>query len=220
IIERYLRESFDVLIARSDGLLMGYEHKQTQGKDMRIKITEEERRNSDLRRRKDERLARAEREQVISLEEPRILGVAATLPAGEVQPRPGGSTSMRRDDEVERAAIAFVLAYETDQGRDAEDLSEQKLPYDIISREAGGDIRYIEVKGRAGIGVVELGEREWLTAENLGESYWLYAVMNATTRPRLHILRDPVHNLSPDSVVKHTRYRVSPSGWQDTRNNE
>ncbi|MBN1313287.1 MAG: DEAD/DEAH box helicase, partial [Anaerolineae bacterium] len=29
IIERYLRESFDVLIARSDGLLMGYEHKQT-----------------------------------------------------------------------------------------------------------------------------------------------------------------------------------------------
>ncbi len=213
IVRRYLRESFDVLIARSDGLLMDYEHKQSIGKDMRMKIVEEERRNADLRQRKDDRLKRAEREAMISLSEPRIVGMAAILP---VQPQAlADGTDMRRDDEVERAAIAYVLNYERQHGRQPVDLSPLKLPYDVRSVDADGKIRYIEVKGRAGIGGVELSEREWLTAENLGDDYWLYIVTSAKANPSLRIIRNPVHNLPDSGIIKRTRYHIPPEIWQD-----
>jgi SNF2 family DNA or RNA helicase len=213
IVHRYLRESFDVLIARSDGLLMDYEHKQANGKDMRIKITEEERRNSDLRHRKTQRLARAERESVIMLAEPRIVGMAAILPAQVYQP--GVTPDMRRDDEVERAAIDYVMNYERQHHRQPEDLSELKLPYDIRSTDADGTIRYVEVKGRAGVGGVELSEREWLTAENLGEDYWLYIVADAKTNPTLSIIRDPAHRIPTDEIIKRTRYHIPADVWQN-----
>ena len=215
IVERYLRESFDVLIARSDGLLMDYEARQRQGRDMRVKIAEEERRNEDLRRRKTERLAQAEREQNVMLSEPRVLGVAAVLPSQEAA---SGEATMRRDDEVEQAAIDVVLAYEAARGWTAEDLSPEKLPYDVLSRGPDGEVRYIEVKGRAGVGGVELTEREWLTAENLGEAYWLYIVTEATSSPDLHIVQDPVHRLPADLVVRRTRYQVIPEAWQQAAN--
>jgi hypothetical protein len=212
IIRRYLRESFDVLIARSDGMLMDYEHKQSTGKDMRIKIAEEERRNADLRRRKTERLTRAERESMISLSEPRIVGIAAILPS---QPQSVTDISdMHRDDEVERAAIAHVLAYEAQNQRTAEDLSPLKLPYDIRSTDTERNTRYIEVKGRAGLGGVELSEREWLTAENLGDDYWLYIVINAKTNPTLTIIRNPVQTMTASEIVRRTRYHIPVETWK------
>src|SRR5690606_19509249 len=213
IVRRYLRESFDVLIARSDGMLMDYEHKQSSGKDMRIKINEEERRNADLRRRKHDRLMRAEREAMVSLSEPRIVGMAAIIPA-QPQPKARGA-DMHRDDEVERAAIAYVMDYERQQGREPEDQSLLKLPYDIRSVENDGDTRYIEVKGRAGIGGVEVSEREWLTAENLGEDYWLYIVSDAKTNPTLTIIRDPARTLPTAEIVKRTRYHIPAETWQN-----
>lgn len=212
IIRRYLRESFDVLIARSDGMLMDYEHKQSSGKDMRIKITEEERRNADLRRRKTDRLLRAEREAMVSLSEPRIVGMAAIIPT-QPQSKSHGA-DMHRDDEVERAAIAHVMDFERQQGREPEDQSPLKLPYDIRSVENDGDTRYIEVKGRASVGGVELSEREWLTAENLGEDYWLYVVSDAKTNPTLTIIRDPARTLPTAEIVKRTRYHIPAETWQ------
>jgi hypothetical protein len=215
IVERYLRESFDVLIARSDGLLMDYEAKQAQGRDMRVKILEEERRNDNLRRRRQERLSRTERERQVMLTEPRILGVAAIVPQADTTgaARPS-RPSMRRDDEVEQAAIAYVMAYETRHNRASEDRSGSKLPYDIYSKGPEGEIRYIEVKGRAGEGGVELSEREWLTAENYGPNYWLYIVTNAMTRPQLHQIQDPTSRLQSENIVKRTRYFVPPESWQ------
>jgi superfamily II DNA or RNA helicase len=212
IVRRYLRESFDVLIARSDGMLMDYEHKQNSGKDMRIKISEEEKRNADLRRRKQERLIRAEREAMISLSEPRIVGIAAIVPA-QAQ-LVSGSANMHRDDEVERAAIDHVMDYERQHGREPEDLSAQKLPYDLRSADADGSTRYIEVKGRAGTGGVELSEREWLTAENMASEYWLYVVSDAKIKPTLTIIRDPAHALSSSEIVKRTRYHVPVEAWR------
>ncbi len=210
IVKRYLRESFDVLIARSDGMLMDYEHKQSIGRDMRIKITEEERRNQDLRRRKDARLIRAEREGIIMLAEPKIVGVAAIIPAN-VQQR---GTSMHRDDEVERAAIDSVMAYEIQQRRQPENLSVQKLPYDIRSTGENGKIRYIEVKGRAATGDVELTEREWLTAENFADDYWLYIVTDVMHNPSIAVIRNPVRALDPQTIQQRTRYHVGEAGWR------
>jgi len=52
------------------------------------------------------------------------------------------------------------------------------------------------VKGRAGIGDVELTENEWAKACNERERYWLYVVVDcATPHPRLLRVRDPFGNL-------------------------
>jgi len=98
--------------------------------------------------------------------------------------------------------------------RTAEDLSPLKLPYDIRSTDADGNMRYIEVKGRAGVGGVELSEREWLTAENMGEDYWLYIVTDVKTHPTLTIIRNPVRNLAGDGIMKRTRYHIPADVWQ------
>ncbi len=214
IVRRYLKESFEVQIAESDSKLMGYEEQQERGRDMQMPINEEERRNEDLRRRMDGRLQRADREAMISMSTPRILGVAGILPADRADQGAATGTVMRRDDEVELAAIDYVMQYEREQGREPKDRSPDKLPFDISSKAEDGETRYIEVKGRAGVGAVELTGNEWLTAQNMGEDYWLYIVSNATSDPQLTIIRDPAHTLPSDDVVKRTRYHVPAETWQ------
>jgi hypothetical protein len=50
----------------------------------------------------------------------------------------------------------------------------------------------IEVKGRAGVGDIELTENEWTRACNLRERYWLYVVFDcASAHPRLVRVQDP-----------------------------
>lgn len=55
--------------------------------------------------------------------------------------------------------MRFCLAYERAQGREPQDLSLENLGYDIRSSD-----RYIEVKGRAGVGPVVLTQRVDLRA--------------------------------------------------------
>jgi hypothetical protein len=52
------------------------------------------------------------------------------------------------------------------------------------------------VKGRAGIGDIEITENEWIKACNLRERYWLYVVYEcATAHPRLLRIQDPFGKL-------------------------
>jgi hypothetical protein len=52
------------------------------------------------------------------------------------------------------------------------------------------------VKGRAGIGDVELTENEWAKACNRRDRYWLYVVFDCgTPHPRLLRVRDPFGKL-------------------------
>ena len=60
----------------------------------------------------------------------------------------------------------------------------------------GGDVRTIEVKGRAGSRQVEITENEWARACNLDGHYWLYVVYDcATPHPRLVCVKDPFWRL-------------------------
>ncbi len=72
IIRDYLRRSFEVLIARTQGRLMEYESKASQGVDMSLRIQEERRHLDDLRRRQATRLAETERAAVLSLGAPEV----------------------------------------------------------------------------------------------------------------------------------------------------
>ncbi len=207
ISHHYLRRSFTAQIAESDARLMEYDERQARGQDMRIALEDETRRNDELRERRDERLARVLQQGRLSLGAPRMLGVAGVLPLPDAE-----STAMRRDDQVERAAVDFVMQHERAHGRQPRDRSAEKLPFDITSVAADGTSRAIEVKGRAGVGSVQLTENEWRTAENMGAEYWLYIVSQATTAPSLKIIRDPARAL--EGVVKRTRYQIPASAWQ------
>jgi superfamily II DNA or RNA helicase len=215
IIRDYLRRSFDVLIARSQGKLMEYEQRALRGTDMDLSLQEERRHLEDLRRRQANRLAETERAAVLSLTAPEVLGVAAIVPAqrAAVSPGRGGEPPMRRSDAVEDAAMEQAMAYETSRGWDMEDVSDQGRGYDLLSRGPEGEIRYIEVKGRAAEGAVELSANEWLKAEQLGADYWLYIVTDALSVPGLYLVQDPTRRLPGEEVVPQVRYRITHQGW-------
>ena len=68
--------------------------------------------------------------------------------------------------------------------------------FDLLSLRSAGEERGIEVKGRAGIGDIEITENEWVKACNLRERYWLYVVYEcATAHPRLLRIQDPFGKL-------------------------
>jgi superfamily II DNA or RNA helicase len=216
IVRDYLRRSFDVLIARSQGKLMEYEQKALRGVDMGLSLQEERRHLDDLRRRQAARLAETERAANLALGAPEVLGVAAIVPApipAPITSSAGEGSPMRRSDAVEEAAVAHAVAYEQARGWIAEDVSQEGRGYDLLSRSPDGQLRYVEVKGRAGVGSVELSANEWLKAEQLGPDYWLYIVTDTVASPALYLVQDPAHRLAGEEVVPQVRYRVAEQGW-------
>jgi Domain of unknown function (DUF3883) len=68
--------------------------------------------------------------------------------------------------------------------------------FDLLSSRPGEGERGIEVKGRAGIGDLEMTENEWVRACNQRDRYWLYAVFDCgTLHPRLIRVQDPFGRL-------------------------
>src|SRR4029077_2536022 len=53
------------------------------------------------------------------------------------------------------------------------------------------EVRFIEVKGRAGVGVVALSQNEYRTAERLKTDYWLYVAFNWAGPRKLPTFQNP-----------------------------
>jgi hypothetical protein len=53
------------------------------------------------------------------------------------------------------------------------------------------EVRFVEVKGRAGVGEVALTTNKYKTAERLKKEYWLYVVFNCATKPEAHSVQNP-----------------------------
>ena len=129
----------------------------------------------------------------------RFLAHALVLPPtedGEVE---------RHDARVEEIAVRVASSAEMDRGATVQDVSTPEfarqagLPdwpgFDLLSR-THGDVRSIEVKGRAGRSAVQMEANEWKQAMNLGDRYWLYVVYDcATPKPHLFRVRDPFEKL-------------------------
>ena len=112
----------------------------------------------------------------------------------------------RYDAEVETIAMKVATAHEESFGAEVKDVSRPGLArraglndwpgFDLLSLRLGNERRAIEVKGRAGVGEIDVSENEWAKACILREEYWLYVVFDcSTTKPRLIRVRDPFHNL-------------------------
>jgi superfamily II DNA or RNA helicase len=107
---------------------------------------------------------------------------------------------------VELAAMKIAQAFEEAAGARVLDVHTPELArmaglpdnpgFDLLSIRSGNERRAIEVKGRAGIGDIEVSANEWAKACNMRQGYWLYAAYDcATPSPRLVRVRDPFGSL-------------------------
>jgi superfamily II DNA or RNA helicase len=138
-----------------------------------------------------------------------------------VMPHPERSTPqlapMVRDDEIEQVAVAEAIRHELARGCVVESVESENRGFDLISRKPHAEdpktfteVRFIEVKGRAGVGVVALSENEYRTAERLKTDYWLYAVFNCAGDPQLHTVRNPARlGWQPVLAVEHYQLPAS-----------
>jgi hypothetical protein len=210
IKQKYGLRSLERLILESEAKLLNLMTRRAKGEAIpEPTILNERRRREELeeKKRRLEETIRAETHLLLS--SPKLVGVFAVLPA----PAP---EKLAESEEIERIGMEVAMAYERRAGRLPEDVSTEKVGYDIRSAPPdGSEMRYIEVKARAGVGKIALTQNEWFAAQRLGDEYWLYVVANAATAPRLYIIHHPAAYLKPEEEVQVVRYVIPLAQWQE-----
>ena len=213
IKRKYGLRSLQELILSSEEKLIQYETRRAKGEEIPEAVIESERRRKeDLERKKVELEKRIEAEINLLLSPPKILGVIAVIPQMPVD------DELKDDVELAEIGMRIAMEFERSQGRFPEDVSLQNLGFDIRSKAEDGSYRYIEVKTRAGEGKIALTRNEWLMAHRLGNEYWLYIIVNATSKPELYTLQNPAKKLEPEEVVEIVRYIVKD--WKEKARKE
>lgn len=169
----------------------------------------------ELIRRLETRRADLDMERQVAIGEITHVGRAWVLPhPARTSP---AIAPMIRDEEIERLAVAEAIRYEEARGWVVESVEKENRGFDLISRKPHPhdektftDVRFIEVKGRVGVGEVALTANEYKTAERLKQDYWLYAVFNCGVTPELHAIRDP-SRLGWKPVVQVAHYCLGPA---------
>ena len=118
---------------------------------------------------------------------------------------------MVRDDDIERIAVQLATAHEEERGWVVESVESENRGFDLISRRPHPEdaktfveVRFIEVKGRAGIGVVALSSNEYQTSVRLKGDYWLYVAFHCAGTPQLHTIQNPAElGWKPVMSVEH-----------------
>ena len=210
IKRKYGLRSLERLIAESEAKLLDLEIRRSKGEAIPEPTILNERRRKEELVEKKRNLERAiEAETNLLLSSPKVVGVCAVFPTPV-------SDELVEDEEIERVGMEVALAYERQAGRQPEDVSADKVGYDIRSTSPEGqEVRYVEVKARAGAGGITLTPNEWFTAQRLGEEYWLYVVVNAATHPTLYLIQNPAACLRPTEEVQVVRYVLPQEQWQD-----
>lgn len=226
IADRHRQALLDSLPEREGFLTAGYRYEEDQLLAQRVMKAAQARegdakaaadlatikeRQRALETLKEQALATIHREpELIAPGEVQFLVHALVVPSTDPEDR------KRHDDEIEKIAVRIASEYEREQGWTARDVSTPPLAraaglsdnpgFDILSnRPAFGatsakstilDERAIEVKGRAGVGDIELTENEWSRSCNLRDRYWLYVVFDCgSSSPRLLRVQDPFRKL-------------------------
>ena len=161
-----------------------------------------------VKKQQRELAGRIERSLAVLRREPELIvpGEVRFLAHALVVPSSAPEDRARYDREIEKIAVRVAWGYEEGRGCAVRDVSAPELAiragleaypgFDLLSRHPGGEERAIEVKGRAGIGDIELSENEWARACNLRDRYWLYVVYDcASAHPRLLRIQDPFGKL-------------------------
>lgn len=216
-IEKHVEISLNALIDRQQVQLGEFLNRQIEGQTvpgLDGLIAQAEQHLDELNNRRDTRKRELELE--------RHCTIADITHVGRVQilPHPDRTTPqlapMVRDDEIEKIAVAEAIRHEEARGWVVESVESENRGFDLISRRPHPhdpktfvESRFIEVKGRAAVGVVALSENEYRTAQRLKADYWLYTVFNCAVKPELHVIQDPASlDWKPVMTVEH--YQIAP----------
>jgi len=175
-------------------------------------VTIAEQHLDELIRRLELRREELEKERHCTIGDILHMGRAWILPHPEREAP--GIAPMVRDEEIERIAVEEAMKFEVARDWVAESVESENRGFDLISRRPHPhdpktflEVRFIEVKGRAGVGEVALSANEYKTAQRLGADYWLYVVYNCGGTPELHVIRDPAR-LGWKPVVRVEQYHL------------
>jgi Helicase conserved C-terminal domain/Domain of unknown function (DUF3883) len=200
---------------RADFVASGFDHQDAELAGRRAALSEKARggdlkATADLGRVKErQRELFARRNTALSTlrREPELIGVGEVKLLAHALILPSHETADQKayDAAIEAIAVQVARAYEEACGAAVTDVSTAALAraaglsdfpgFDLLSHHGEGE-RGIEVKGRVGIGDIELTENEWAKACNLRDRYWLYVVFECgSAHPRLLRIRDPFQKL-------------------------
>ena len=198
-IRRHVEISLNTLIDRQQRQLADFLNRQIEGQTIQGLdglISQAESHLDRLNERLERRLRELEKERHCTIADITHLGRAWVLPHPErTSPT---FAPMVQDAEIEKIAIRHVIAYEESRGWQVESVESENRGFDLISRRSHPEdpktfieVRFIEVKGRAGVGEIALTANEYKTAQRLKNDYWLYTVFNCSGEPMLHTIQDP-----------------------------
>ena len=189
------------------------------GKRTRLSASQAAVRADDLANRLQRRLAELTKEREISARPPQVRGGAVVVPSGLLRKMASSVVAISKPSEttaegrkaIERLAMEAVMAAERILGHQPQDVSAERVGYDVESRENDtGRLRFIEVKGRAaGADTVTVTRNEILTALNKPDAFILaiVEVSNGTAgEPRY--IREPFKR-EPDFGATSVTYKLS-----------
>lgn len=208
--ETYLQQSLTRLIDDQEAKILAYaaddKARRQDSNTYNIGLRTLETNLDELRTRLQHRMDESVRLREVGADAPRLVGVCAYVEA------PSSPLDDAEDDDpdTETVAVAKAMAYERANHREPQSVETQDLGFDLRSR-GSNEMRYIEVKGRKGIGPIMLTANEWIKAARFGAEYWLYVVYNcATASPRLIVIQDPAKHLNvAENVFQVVKFRVN-----------
>jgi superfamily II DNA or RNA helicase len=216
IIREYLERSFKARINKAQNRYMALLGELGQRPEYKLASDEAKRQLDDLQRSRQERLAGLDRLQIARTGPVRHLATAVVFPPDANVEDTMRHWGMDTDPESRRRK---ELAAEDIA---VKDLVAEGFPRDLIQRVAhekltGFDyraqrpldlttgvmeVRRVEVKGYTHGNPIQLEHSEWMKAQQLGETYWLYVVWNPLTPDhRLIKIQNPYRVL--EHAVKH-----------------
>ncbi|TVR66452.1 MAG: DUF3883 domain-containing protein [Candidatus Competibacteraceae bacterium] len=216
-VAQHVEISLHALLDRQNAQLADYLNRQVEGQTISGLdglIAQAEQHLDELNNRLETRRQELDRERHCTVADIVHLGRARVLPHPERQSPQ--IAPMVRDDEVERMAVDTARAYEEARGCVVESVEADNRGFDLISRKPHPEdpksfveVRFIEVKGRAGVGEIFLSANEYRAAERLKGDYWLYAVFDCASQPELHPYQNPAQ-LDWQPVTKVEHYKIKP----------
>jgi hypothetical protein len=217
LVARHVEISLNALIDRQQRQLGEYLNRQIDGQTVQGLdglIAQAEQHLDELNNRLESRRRELEQERHCTTADVTHIGRAWVLP--HPQRATPELASMVQDEEIEHIAVQLAIEYEEARGCVVESVEDQNRGFDLISRrphpedpKTAIEVRFIEVKGRAGIGEVAVTSNEYRAAERLKTDYWLYAVFNCASVPALRTVQNPIR-LGWQPIVKVEHYCVSP----------
>lgn len=211
-IARHVEISLNSLIDRQQTQLAAFLNRQIEGQTVPGLdgiIAQAEQHLDELNNRLETRQRELELERHCAIADITHLGRAWVVPHPE-RSNPQ-LAPMVRDDEIEQIAVRLAIEHEETRGWVVESVESENRGFDLISRRPHPEdpktfieVRFIEVKGRAGVGVVALSANEFHTAERLKTDYWLYVAFNCAGTPQLHTVQNPARlGWQPVMAVEH-----------------